>query len=356
MKVFFFWEPVGGLTLKHRCNPYAGLLALAMEKRGIHLELGEYAFEREWLEKNRRDFEVLHLNWLHHFYKADDLASAVKRYTRFAENLSLARSLGYRIIWTMHNLFPHERPFPELDRLANLTASQMAHAVIAHCEHAARLLREMYFRTDDLYVIPHGHFIDVFANEVSPQEARAQLRIPEQAFVYLFFGNARGYKGIERLIEAFRKVAAADALLVLMMRNAFNPGYGQAIKAMAARDPRIRIFTSPYFAHEEFQIYLNASDVAVLPFSQVLTSGSAIAALSFAKPVILPSLGCLPELIDDTMGLLYDPQDARGLEDALVEIRNRDLSAAGQAAFERARHLDWGGIASRLAEIYRQAS
>ena len=352
MNVFFFWEPVGGLTLKHRCNPYAGLLALALEKLDIHLELGKYAFERDWLEKNRTDFDVLHLNWLHHFYKADDLTSAVKRYTRFAENLLFARSLGYRIIWTVHNLFPHERPYPELDRLANLTVSQVAHEVIAHCEYAADLMRKMYFRTENLYVIPHGHYIDLFPNEVSRREARKQLQLPEQAFVYLFFGNARVYKGIERLIEAFRKVAEEDALLVLMLRLSVNPHYVDEIKAITAQDKRIRIFTSAYFANEDFQIYLNASDVAVLPFSEVLTSGSAIAALSFAKPVILPRFGCLPELIDETIGLLYDPQDARGLEDALIEIRNRDLNAAGRAALEHAKSLDWNRIASRLEKIY----
>ncbi len=48
MKAFYFWEPVGGLTLQHRCNPYAGLLALAMEKHDITLELGEYAVGRAW--------------------------------------------------------------------------------------------------------------------------------------------------------------------------------------------------------------------------------------------------------------------------------------------------------------------
>jgi len=354
MNVFYFWEPVGGLTLKHRCNPYAGLLALEMEKRGIYLELGEYAFERAWLEKHRPDFDLLHLNWLHHFYKADEVESALKRYTQFAENLSFARHLGYRIIWTIHNLFPHERPFPTLDRLANLTLSQEAHAVTAHCHYAADLIRKHYFRSENLHVIPHGHFIDVFPNEIPSQTARAQLQIPEEAFVYLFFGNARGYKGVEQLIKAFSQIEEKRALLVLMMRSAFNPQYTETMREMAAHDERIRIFTASYFANEEFQIYLNAADVVVQPFSAVLTSGSAITALSFAKPVILPKLGCMPELIDETMGLLYNPQDPEGLEKALLAIRARDLAAMSQAAFQRANDLDWSGIAARLAAIYRR--
>jgi glycosyltransferase involved in cell wall biosynthesis len=353
MKVFFFWEPVGGLTLQHRCNPYAGLLALAMEKLDIHLELGEYALERDWLEKNRKDYNVLHLNWLHYFYRSSDLETTVKRYTGFAENLTFARSLGYRIIWTMHNLYPHERPFPGMDHVARLLVCQLAHDVIAHCKYASDLARKTFYRTERLHVIPHGHFIDVFPNDISRQEARKKLNISEEAFVYLFFGNARTYKGIERLIDAFCNAAEADARLVLMMRQSFNPQYGDEVKKIAEKDKRIHVFTSPFFANSEFQTYLKSADVAVLPFSEVLTSGSAIAALSFGKPVVLPKLGCLPELIDDTIGLLYDPKDEGGLERALVEIRKRDLKAAGRLALERAKRLDWDGIAWRIAELYR---
>jgi glycosyltransferase involved in cell wall biosynthesis len=352
VRAFFFWERVGGLTLDYPCNPYAGLLARALEKRDIHLELGDYALDQEWLRVHRTDYEVLHLNWLHHFYRRENLETTVQCYTRFAENLNFARSLGYRIVWTMHNLYPHERPFPEVDHLARLLVCQLADAVIAHCEYAAGLARRLFYRSGTLRVIPHGNFIDAYPNVVSREEARRRLDIPETKFVYLFFGNARAYKGIERLMETFRAVAEEDAVLVLMTRWGLNPAYGKEIEGQAGQDGRIRIFTSSFFQDNEFQVYLNAADVVVLPFVDVLTSGSAITAMSFGKPVILPRLGCLPELADDTMGLLYDPARPGALEEAFAAIRGRDLKAAGCAALARARALDWEGIASQVAEVY----
>jgi glycosyltransferase involved in cell wall biosynthesis len=353
MKALFFWEQVGGLTLDYRCNPYAGLLARELEKLDIHLELGEYEFEREWLEKNRQEFDVLHLNWLHAFYRRDDLETTVQQYTRFAENLTYARQLGYRIVWTMHNLYPHERPFPEIDRLGRLLMCRLADAVITHCQHAAERLRELFFWQDEVQVIPHGNFIDVYPNEISQQEARAQLGLPQDAFIYIFFGNTRTYKGIHTLIEAFSRAAADDALLLIMSRVTFNVEYAAELQQLAQGEERVRIFSSPYFADEEFQLYLNAADVATLPFSEVLTSGSAITALGFGKPMILPKLGCLPELIDEEIGILYDASDERALDKALVEIRQRDLAAAGRAAKARAQSLDWAGIAARIAAVYR---
>ena len=352
MNVFFFWEDVGGLSLAHRCNPYAGLLALALARRDIQLELGDYTFSREWLYDNRQEFSVLHLNWLHHFYREDSLAGTRERYDRFAANLAYASELGYRIVWTMHNLYPHERPFPRIDRAARLLVCEHADVVITHCRHAAQLAADHFGRRDRVETIPHGHFIDAFPNNVSRAQARSQLRIDDSRFVYLFFGNARTYKSVESLISAFGRAADADAVLLLMLRSSFNPEYAAELERQAAGDDRVLVFTDPYFPEADFQIYLNAADAVVLPFAEVLTSGSAITALSFGTPVILPRRGCLPELIDDSMGILFDPDDDEGLERALSQIRGLDLQAAGEAGYRRAQEFGWHDIARLIAEIY----
>ena len=353
MKAFFFWEEVGGLTLEHRCNPYAGLLAMALEKQGITLELGDYEFRRSWLRRMRTDFQVLHMNWLWKFYRRQTLEDTMGRLAHFTDSLLYAKKLGYRIIWTMHNFLPHERPFPHVDRMANLAASIAADAVIAHCRHGADLLAEHYHRTDAVHVIPHGHFIDVFPNTISRREARMKLSLPEDAFVYLFLGNARAYKGIEILIEAFKRIDGPDSLLLLMMKQKVDMAYGKTLLGLAEGSSRIRIATSLFFPNEVFQDYVNAADVAVFPFHQVLTSGSVIAALSFGRPVIGPRLGCLPELVGDKVGILYDSEDAEGLEKALRKIREKDTGKMGRAARKLAESLDWDGIARQTAALYR---
>ena len=354
MRAFFFWEPVGGLTLQHKCNPYAGLMAQELARLDIHIELGDYAFEKAWLEQHRETHEVLHLHWLHYFYRRQTLAASVAEYAKFAENLTYAKKrLGYRIVWTLHNVYPHERPFPELDHAARLLVCQLADEVLCHCQYAVRIAEKLFYRTQNVRVIPHGNFIDAFSNTISRADARKHLGISPDAFVYLFFGNARAYKGIEHLIEAFGNQADADALLVLMMRKSFDGAYAEKVEELAQRDGRVRVFTSPFFPESDFQIYLNASDIAVFPFAEVLTSGSAITALSFGKPVILPRLGCLPELIDDRMGILYDVKAAGGLEDALGRARKMDMDVAQAAALACAHRLNWRDIAAQVAAVYR---
>jgi len=320
------------LILEHRCNPYAGLLDRALHTHDFHLEPGDYAFSRSWLEAQRPAHDVLHFNWLHAFYRRDDLASTLAAYHDFAENLHVARQLGYRIIWTLHNLYPHERPFPQVDHLARLLLADHADVVLAHCAHAADMARKR-FHCQDVRAIPHGNFIDVFRNDLSRAEARSQLDLGADAFVYLFFGNARAYKSIEALIDAF------------------DPDYGQQLTARAGGG--VRVWRSEYFPAEEFQLYLNSDDVVVLPFSEVLTSGTAITALIFGRPLIVPDLGCLPELVDDTIGITYDPAAADALPLAMDQIRRRDLIAAGAAARARAEALDWDGIAASVVAAYQ---
>jgi glycosyltransferase involved in cell wall biosynthesis len=201
-------------------------------------------------------------------------------------------------------------------------------------------------------VVPHGNFIDVYPNDLTRTQARAQLGLDADAFVYLFFGNARGYKSIETLIDAFANLPSHDAVLGLMLRSAFDPAYGQELAARAADSSRVRVWISDFFSIDEFQLYLNSADVVVLPFSEVLTSGSAITALGFGRPLIVPALGCLPELVDDTVGIAYDPAAPEALLQAMEAIRQRDLAVVGAAARARAESLDWDGIAIRIAAAY----
>jgi glycosyltransferase involved in cell wall biosynthesis len=352
MNVTFFWEGGSDFTLTHKGNPYGPLLAIAMAELGITFVPGDYGFTRDWVDTNREHSDVLHINWLHHFYRGDTREESTTRLNNLADNLKYAKHLGYRIIWTFHNLYPHERPYPENDETAQTMMCGLADEIIAHCRYAEKCT-ELFGRKDRIHVIPHGNYIDAYPNEISKSEARTSLGIPQDALVYAFSGNARPYKGIERLVDAFRAVSRSDDHLLLMMKEfRFNAKYAHDYVELAANEPNITAVSSPYFEPHEFQTYLNAADVSVLPFVDVLTSGSAILSLSFGLPTILPALGCMPELIDETSGRLFDPSSPGSLAETLVQIREEDLTSVSIAAMNRARELDWDVIAGQISRLY----
>ncbi|HEY7294963.1 MAG TPA: glycosyltransferase [Dehalococcoidia bacterium] len=347
----FYWEQRGIVLNDERVNPYGGLLARALAPHGVTLEPG-WRLDPEWVRAQHGRVRVLHLNWLHRFYADPDPDVRRRRFRQFLAGLVLARRLGFRLVWTMHNFYPHEQHDPLLDRRVRRLVCTLAHAVIAHCEHAANLLAQHFGRRHDVYVIPHGHFIDVYPNTISRMEARRRLGLPDDAFVYVFFGNIRGYKGVEHLLEVFNSLPDPRLRLVIAGRLHANYVGPLRIELDSPRDQRI-VFRPGQVAIDEMQVYFNAADTAVFPFLDTLTSGSAIAALGFGCPIVVPAIGCLPELMAGRdCGVLYDPAAPRGLSGAVEAARTKDGPAMRAAALARARDLDWGSIAKDTLRAY----
>jgi len=105
----------------------------------------------------------------------------------------------------------------------------------------------------------------------------------------------------------------------------------------------------------DLQCFMQASDVCVLPYRDVTTSGAAILAFSFGKPIIAPALGGFPELAQNGRGIIYDPQQSDGLLQALQQARSRDMAAAGERALTWAREHDWRLLAPRFIQLYQSA-
>jgi glycosyltransferase involved in cell wall biosynthesis len=351
MRSVFFWE-AAGLSLT-QANPYGGLLAHGLAAAGVELVAGHAEeFTQGWLEENHGVVDVLHLNWPHYMYEAPDLTERVARSAELIANLALARELGYKVVWTVHNLFPHDSQHRDLDRLVRLALTRCCTALIVHCDHARHLVQRHFHRTERVFTIPHGHFIDAYPNTMSRAEARHRLGIAEDRFVYLFFGNVRRYKGLEQLLTTFQALPDPQSVLLIAAKT-YNAYGDDFVEQARQADPRIVVCPSRFFANEEFQLYFNAADVGIFPFVDVLTSGSTITALSFGLPVIVPAVGCLPELVDDAVGICYDQQQPGALQAAMLAMQQRDLTSLHQAAYERAQTLDWQLIGRQTLAAYQ---
>ena len=351
MKVLFFWGGPGNMDRQFG-NPYARLLAAALEQHGVTLAVAGSL--NLWRHVFRSDIQALHFNWIAPHYAAERLPAALLQFVSFVAALLVARLRGYRIVWTMHNLYPHEMAFPWIDHAIRLLMCRLAHAVIAHCQQAANLLEQYFRRTHGVHIIPHGEFITPYRNTISPEQAREALGLAPDDFVYLFVGNIRAYKGVAPLIDTFTTLEAADARLLIAGR--IHKTYHEGLPASATEDSRVVLRVKSYedaIPADDMQVYLNASDVVVLPFLDTLTSGSAILALGFGRPVIAPAVGCLSELLRGYgCGIVYAPHGQHGLRHALRLARTLDLGRAGQRARQRAESLGWDSIARLTLAAY----
>ena len=200
-----------------------------------------------------------------------------------------------------------------------------------------------------LHVIPHGHYLNCYENQVTQHEARVSLGYEEDAALFLF-GAIRPYKGILDLIEAFRRIENPKAEL-LIVGNPINDLTKKEVLNRCQSDRRIRTCLQ-YVPQNEIQIFMNAADVAVFPFTDILTSGSVLLAMSFGKAIIAPGIGCIPETLDALGGNLYDPNDEDALAKGLKSILSNDLVAMGRHNRVKVETFSWDKIARMTSAVY----
>lgn len=352
MKVLFL--PDGS-----RSNPYQYELAEDLKRHGVNVILSNGIGSLPILGTIRMygKPDVLHLHWPHGFVVAKTHIKSFLKAMRFLAELTLVRVMGVRIVWTVHNLLQHEREHPQLELFFNRIFVYLCDQLIVHCDAAGKELMKCYrlpsrFK-NKINVIPHGNYIRSYPNQTSRDEARRRFGLTIDHVVFLFLGQIRSYKGVPDLIDAFLKLDHPDARL-LIAGKAANESVKAQIRKLCERDSRIQAFLE-FVPDEDVQLYMNAADVVVLPYKDILTSGAAILAMSFGRPVIAPRLGCVAELIEEGKGgFLYAPEDETGLLHTMRKAIGANLAKMGKYNLKKASKLDWDKIARMTLGVYRK--
>ncbi len=269
------------------------------------------------------------------------------------------RAAGTPIVWTAHNLRNHEGRFPRLDRRVTAGAARLADAIVAHGEAArtavARALGgELLGR---IHVVPHAHYIDDYPNEIDRSAARRALGLDEGRFVFLFLGRVRAYKGVFELLDAFRDAPLPPGTELVVAGKTTGDRERVRLKRRCKKAAGVTL----HYGHvedERLQEFFAAADVCVLPYRDVLTSGAAVLAMSFGKPIVAPAVGGLTEVLDDGGAWLVDPDRDGALGEALVAAAGTGPERlAAMGAHNRRRAEEWSPsrVAAMHAEVYEAA-
>lgn len=335
-------------------NPYWPRLADALGQRGVELDSSfptDFSLGSLWA--GRATGVVLHFHYIQQFYSYEQHHARLRWVLRFARNLLLARLLGYTTVFTVHNVEPTYGLRPTwVDALGHWCAVNLTTSVIVHCAATQAAVRGRYGRRRNVHIVEHAGFVDTYPQTMDTQSARARLGLEADHTVFAFVGGIRPNKGVHELISAFSALPGDEFRLVVAGRPWPPDTYIDSLKAAVARDPRIQLRLE-HIPDQELQIYFKAADAIVLPFENITTSGSAILAMSMGRAVVAPALGCLPELIADGAGVLYDPKTPQALLGALRRCREQDLRKMGQAAYARVCASSWELMAQETASVYR---
>jgi beta-1,4-mannosyltransferase len=344
-------------------NPFQRLLYDALASEGVVL-VDSAPLRIAWLVDSRKDVDVLHFHWPEIYYRHRD-ATTVRnvllswiRVMLFAARLLTARALGYVVVWTIHQVAPHESPSPTLDRAGTAILARAAQVLVANDEATAAAAERRFGRRPA--IVPHGSYIGVYPPGRSRDEVRAELGVGPGDVVFLSLGHLRRYKGLDLLLDAFGSTAATlpgARLVVAGMPLAGTES--AAIAAAAAADERI-VPLLGFVPDAEIAELFGAADAAVFARSDGGTSGALILALSHGVPVVAAELPAYVELLAGTeAGWVFAPGDRAGLAAALARAAAEPLEtrrARGEAARARASELRWDDAAGALAALVRKAA
>lgn len=327
-------------------NPYQELLYRSLGPTVTATPISEAADLAGGAE-DRNKGDILHLHW-----ETAAIVSGGLSADGFLDALSDFRDKGGRIIWTMHNLIPHDQRDQAAAKLVRNGLFTLADIVHLHSLPALSAAMEQHtLPLDKVRIIPHGNYDGVYA-AIPRKNARSALLLDDEQTVALLPGQIRAYKKPAALLDAFLDVAGRNDRLILAGHRASDVD-----NLAIPDDPRI-ITKFGFMPDEDIALVYAAADFVVLPYAESLTSGSAILAHSLGRGVLgSDTAGLRDAVLVPSTGTLFDHSEPSALADALrtALAEGPELWAIrGKAGARAARARDWTALGAAWRSLYHE--
>ena len=238
------------------------------------------------------------------------------------------------VIWHLRDILAPPHFSASNVRAAVTLANVRAAHVIGNSRATAAAFIQAGGRASLVSVVHNGIDpapFDAVTDEVV-RATRAELGIPEAAFVVALFGRFHHWKGQQVLLQALADLPGTHALFVgapLFGEEAFD-------SALRAQAVRLGVAERSHFVgfRSDVPALLRAADVVAHasvypePFGRVIVEG-----MLAGRPVIATRAGGVEEIVTDgETGVLVPPDDPAALAAAIAALRSEPARAASLAA------------------------
>ena len=191
----------------------------------------------------------------------------------------------------------------------------------------------------------------------SMNETRKKYGISDGGNMLLAVGRLAARKGHGLLLRAFSKVAeSTNSHLVIIGRGSLK-GRLNRMSARLGISDRVTIESGMGF--EQISEMYRFSQLCVYPSYYEGQGLIPLEAMSSGIPVLTVNNGPLPEMVDETVGALFELGSVDSLSEAIASELSSNESLNQKGAEGRQRVLDrftLDGNAERFLEVYRRAS
>jgi len=281
-----------GYTSVARMNPFQSLLYREFGRGGVAVApvLRGYDFRVVAGFRPLSASQTIHFHWMSWaLAKVVDEDDARRKVTGLLGRIDTFRSGGAKVVWTVHNVYPHDARF--IDEELRLQQGLADRADVVHVmarsttDHMGGILT---LDPDRTLLAPHPSYVGAYESHLSRFEARAALGIDADETVFLLFGALKRYKALGETLDAFQRLCDEDPRGRYRLLVAGQPDADPAVVDFVDRcavDPRVLI-DARRVSTDRAQFFLRAADVGLVTYARSLNSGAALLHLSFGLTVL----------------------------------------------------------------------
>jgi len=281
--------------------------------------------EFDWKSIEVDESNILHMHWPDSMLRSSHWLKIKLRMWKFFKLTSRLKKRRGKIVWTVHNLQPHQNYHLNL---VSKGLKKIAHITDGFI-FLSEVSRNIFFKTYpelvnvNSVVIPHLHYKEHYEKIKKHNVLPGLIKSPNLVRL-LCFGLIRLHKGYERLFEISKDLKNYNDVEWIV---AGNPGKNGMPSALLESLVENNIAHGVYRHVDDVEVlsFFSSSDAVLLSYEKILNSGTAILALSLNCRVIAPAIGSLIELKSmvgaDWVYLYEQPITAEKLDAAIDWVK-----------------------------------
>ncbi|MFD0763860.1 hypothetical protein ACFQZI_03300 [Mucilaginibacter lutimaris] len=279
-------------------NPFLALLCKWLNFYGW--ELCVFNFNIINLIKNAGKVQVCYFHWPQVSWRKGGMLRSFIKCLYFRFNCIVAKTLGYKLVWSAHNALPHEYRSYNLEVWMRKFIVKHFEIIVGHSTNSYTELQKVV-QTDfsDKYVlVEHGTYEDFYKS--GHRYTKEKLNVPPTKKIVLLKCSKKDYQGSADAIEFLINGQLPEHLVFVLIGSISDEH-----KARLHKIPQVIVIDGK-LNDADFANFFELADIVWMPYRRITTSGFYFMALTFKKPVLATNIDFFKLHSQQGMIYLYD--------------------------------------------------
>lgn len=211
-------------------------------------------------------------------------------------------------------------------------------------------LKRLGLKEEKLKVIYNGIDNNIFSpKKTRVNGEREKLGLPENRFIYTYYGRPGVSKGVEYLVRAVPLISKTipDSKLLLILAHDPKNGYENIKKMISDLEIEGNVILLDPVPRNLLPEYIASSDCIVVPSISEGFGFTAAEACAMGKSVVASNVASLPEVVSGRY-VLVEPGNPLAIAEGVEKVYKGEAENTGRKTF------DWDTCVGEYLEIYRK--